>query len=444
MLNESNFFAPSVMMSGEGDDRLMRAVERFGARFSVSEGGEYVERNLPFDPEPRIISADEFGFLERGLRQRVLALNLFLGDVYTKGRILRDKAVPAEFALSSGGFLPQAVGVSPPLGIYANIAGIDLVKGEGKWYVLEDNLRVPSGVSYPLTARKALETLPVYDADMRSSGIEDSLYYGRMLGKMFAEVSQGGICALLTTGKSNCAYYEHSFLAEATGCALCRARDLFVEDDRLYFKGADKVERVGVLYTRVDGVYADPLAFGRSSPFGVPGLFSAYASGNVAVVNAFGCGVADDKGLYGYVPKIIEYYLGEKAILENAPTYLPTLAEDMAYISENISRLVIKSVGDCGGHGVVFAGGLAEAERQELLRKIERDPRGYIAQEMIDFETLPSREGNRKADLRAFVVSGKDIEVWKSGLTRYAREADEFIVNSSHGGGFKDTWVLSR
>ena len=440
----NNLSATSFFRTGEIGDRLMRAVEKFGARFSVMSGGEITERNLPFDPEPRIITADEFDFLERGLRQRVLALNLFLEDVYSVGKVFRDKVVPEEFALFSGGFLPQAVGIRPPLGIYANIAGIDLVKGGGKWYVLEDNLRVPSGVAYPLTARRALEKLSLNEADMCSVGVEDSLCYGHMLGDMLFEVSCGGIGAILTTGRSNCAYYEHTFLAEETGCALCEARDLFVDDDALYFKGADKTERVGVLYTRVDGVFADPLAFGTSSPFGVPNLFSAYAAGNVAVVNAFGCGVADDKGLYGYVPKLIEYYLGERAVLENAPTYLPTKADDMAYIRENFSRLVIKSVGDCGGHGVVFAGGLSRRERSELLGKIEQRPRRFIAQEMIDFEMLPSREGLRKADLRAFVVSGKDVKVWKSGLTRYARSANEFIVNSSHGGGFKDTWVLSR
>ena len=439
--NPSEANPSATLSSGE---KLSKAVASFGARFSVSSGGERIERNLPFDPEPRIITADEFDFLERGLKQRVRALNLFLADVYGEGKILRDSVVPADFAISSGGFLPEVVGVCPPLGVYANIAGIDLVKGGGTWYVLEDNLRVPSGVSYPLTARKALEKLPLTEADMRSVGIEDSLYYKDMLSKMFSEVSRGGINALLTTGRSNCAYYEHTFLAEATGCALCEARDLFVDDDVLYFKGADKTERVGVLYTRVDGVYADPLAFGCSSCFGVPNLFAAYAAGNVAVVNAFGCGVADDKGLYGYVPRLIEYYLGEKAILQNAPTYLPTRGGDMAYIRDNFSSLVIKSVGDCGGHGVVFAGGLEKEKRRELLEKIESAPRNYIAQEMIDFETLPSLDGERKADLRAFVVSGKDVKVWKSGLTRYASAADEFIVNSSHGGGFKDTWVLSR
>lgn len=439
ILGHSRYFSGDAVLSDERT-RLIKAQSAFHAKFSTVEGGMRQERDLPFDPEPRVVSASEFAFLERGLIQRVTALNMFLADVYGEARILGEHVLPSEFVLSSSGFMPHCVGVAPRGGVYAHVAGIDLVKDRsGKWYVLEDNLRVPSGASYPLSARRAMR-----ECGMSEAGIEDSLGYGKLLKGVMDFVSCGGISAVLTSGRSNCAYYEHSTLAELTSSALCEKSDLFVDGDVLYFRGADGMQRVGALYSRIDGVFADPLIFCSDSFVGVPNLFSAYAAGNVAVLNAFGCGVADDKGVYHYVPKMIEYYLGEKPIIENAPTYLPVLKSDLDYIEGNLENLVVKSVDGSGGHGVVFAGRLGYEERARLMSDIRRCPRGYIAQEIIDFESLPTLNGKRKADLRAFVVTGEKSVVWKSGLTRYAGDSDGFIVNSSQGGGFKDTWVLSR
>ena len=434
-----NSFDDGVRRVGE-TAALVRAQAAYGAKFASAAGDGAAERNLPFDPSPRVISADDFARLERGLLQRVAALNLFLSDVYGDAKILKDGVVPKDFVLSSVGFLPQCVGIKPRGGVYAHVAGIDLVHtDEGKWYVLEDNLRVPSGAAYPLSARRAMR-----DCGISESGIEDSLGYGKMLKDALDFFSSGGIRAVLTSGVGNCAYYEHSVLAELTGSALCEGRDLFVDGDVLYFRGADGVERVGALYSRVDGAYADPLSLKSDSFVGVPQLFSAYASGNVAVLNAFGCGVADDKGVYRYVPELIKYYLGESPVFENAPTYLPVIKSELDYIAENLSRLVVKSVDGSGGHGVVFGLTLSEEQKDSLMRDIVRSPRSYIAQEVINFESLPTADGERKADFRAFVVTGETPKVWRSGLTRYAGSDGGLKVNSSQGGGFKDTWVLSR
>lgn len=421
--------------------KLKERLESYGPRFGIyGKDGSFVERCLPFDPLPRIIDGEQFEKLERGLIQRVTALNLFLCDIYSDCRILKDNVIPASFVLSSQGFIARCVGIRPRKGIYAHIAGIDLVKSKaGEWFVLEDNLRVPSGASYPLLARRVLR-----ECGMSDVGACDSLYYGDMLKDALNYVSAGGINALLTSGSGNSAYYEHCALAEATGSALCYGGDLYVDNDVLYFKGAEKVERVGALYSRVSEVFADPLAFRRTSALGVPNLFSAYAAGNVALSNAFGAGVADDKGVYYFVPKLIEYYLGEQPLLKNAPTFLPYYPDDLKYVCENLPQLVVKEVAESGGYGVVFAGNLSKQELRALCRRIKAEPRRFIAQEIIDFEDMQTYDGLRKADFRAFVVSGEKTRVWKGGLTRYAGDESSFIVNSSQGGGFKDTWVLSR
>lgn len=416
------------------------AYDRYGAKFGVKDGDRMLSRNLPFDAEPRILQAKEFEKLADGLVQRVNALNAFLADIYSDCRIVKDGAISPEFVFSSDGFLPCCIGVAPKKGIYAHIAGIDLVEdGEGNWYVLEDNLRVPSGVSYPLTARLALSDIgvPVY-------GAEDTLSYGEMLKSAFEYVSCGGINAVLTPGENNCAFYEHAFLAEQTGSALCRGSDLFADGGAIYFKGASGIERVGCLYSRLDGNFADPLFFRSDSGIGVAGLFSAYASGNIAVVNAFGCGAADDKGIYRFVPKFIEYYLGEKPILPNVPTFLPSESGDMKFIEENLKSLVIKEVSESGGSGVVFASRLGREELAVWKERLRREPRRFIAQKEIDLRRLKVGGGKRRADFRAFVVSGERTAVLKGGLTRFGKNESALLVNSSQGGGFKDTWVLSQ
>lgn len=416
--------------------KLVRAFNDYAPRFGVMLNGVKSERNLPFDPNPRIIAREEFEFLKRGLIQRTDALNAFLNDVYGDCKILKDGVVPADFVLSSQGFLPRCIGIKPRCGVYAHIAGIDLVKSKGgEWFVLEDNLRVPSGVSYPLAARRALKDIGKSGAD-----IVDSSDYGDMLKQVFDYVSCGGIDCVLTPGRNNCAYFEHGYLAEITGSALACGNDLFADSDALYFKGADGVQRVGALYTRVDGVYADPLAFRSTSTVGTPNLFSAYAAGNVAVLNAFGCGAADDKGVYCFVPQLIKYYLGQDAILRQPQTFLPTRGGEMRYIEDNFDRLVIKDVSESGGFGVRFGATLNEAEKAELKAEIAAFPRRFIAQEIVDIEELPSDCGAVKADLRAFVVTSDKTRVWESGLTRFAAK-DSLMVNSSQGGGFKDTWV---
>lgn len=419
--------------------KLVRALNGYAPRFGVKIDGVTSERNLPFDPEPRVIETEEFEFLKRGLIQRADALNAFLNDVYGDCKILKDGVIPADFVLSSQGFLPRCIGIKPRRGIYAHIAGIDLVKSKkGEWYVLEDNLRVPSGVSYPLAARLALK-----DCGMCEFDAVDSLNYGRLLKDAFDFVSCGGIDCVLTPGRGNCAFFEHGFLAEMTNSALACGSDLFADGDVLYFKGADGVQRVGALYTRVDGVYADPLAFRSVSAVGTPNLFSEYAAGNVAVLNAFGCGAADDKGVYCYVPQMIKYYLGQDAVLSQPQTFLPTRGSEMRYIQDNFDSLVIKDVAESGGFGIRFGAALDEEGKAALKAEITANPRRFIAQEVVDIEELPACGGSAKADLRAFVVTSDRTRVWESGLTRFAAK-DSLMVNSSQGGGFKDTWVSFR
>ena len=422
-------------------------MERFGVRFGVYKHGIFNEQLFPFDSIPRIISSDDWAYLEKGLRQRVTALNKFLWDVYHNKRIIKDGIVPEEFVYSSKGYMPECEGISPAGEVYAHIAGIDLVEGkDGQWYVLEDNLRIPSGASYPMIAREI--TRKVSPQTFTQNDVAENRDYARLLATMMEEMNGGrGISVILTPGRYNSAYFEHSYFAEKTGATLAYPGDLFVEDNKVYYAGIYKEKtRVGCIYRRVSDEYMDPLLFEASSLLGIPNVMQAYKAGNVALINAIGNGVADDKGIYYFVPKMVEYYLDEQPILQNAPTYLPYFEKDRDYVLKNIRRLVIKDVSEAGGYGVVFGKDLAEKELADLTKLVRSEPRRWIAQEVIDFKDLEILEGDqtvwRKADLRAFVVSGKAVKVWKSGLTRFSRNPNSFVVNSSQGGGFKDTWVM--
>lgn len=429
-------------------EQINRQLARHGVKFGIYKNGTFKERLFPFDAIPRVITATEWETLSRGLTQRVRALNLFLRDIYGEKKILADGVVPEEFVYRSPGYLAQCEGIVPPGGIYSHISGIDLVKGkDGNWYVLEDNLRIPSGASYPLIARRLCRRCS--PDTFRHNAVADNRQYGELLRRTLDSVNTGGINVVFTPGRYNAAYFEHAFLAEQSGAVLAEAGDLYVRDDVLYYRATHGDCRVGALYRRVSDEYMDPLAFEPSSLIGIPNLTAAYRAGNVAVVNAFGNGAADDKGIYYFVPKMVRYYLGEEAILHNAPTYLPFYEEDRRYVLDHLDSLVIKDVAEAGGYGVVFGSKLSRAELDKMRDTILAQPRRFIAQEVIDFEDLPIMEGSdrveRKADLRAFVLSGaQETVAWPSGLTRFSRNPDSFIVNSSQGGGFKDTWVLSH
>lgn len=430
-------------------DTVNKWMDRFGVRFGIYKNGVFNEQLFPFDPIPRVISHADWSELETGLKQRVKALNMFLYDIYHEKNIVKDGVIPEEFVYSSSGYLPQCEMITPSKNIYSHISGIDLVQAkDGTWYVLEDNLRIPSGASYPMIARNI--TRKVSPETFQANMIYDNRNYSSLLRKTMDYVNvDNGLEVILTPGRYNSAYFEHSYLAEKAGVLLAYADDLIVEDDKVYYKGLyDKKERVGVIYRRISDDFLDPMVFESYSLLGVPNLFRAYAKGNVAIMNAFGNGVADDKGIYYFVPKMVEYYLGEKAILKNAPTYLPYFKEDKEFVLEHLPRLVIKDVAEAGGYGVMFGRDMDAARLAEVRSLVETEPRRWIAQEVIDFIDLEIMEGEekvfRKSDLRAFVLNGEEAAVWPSGLTRYTRNPKSFIVNSSQGGGFKDTWVMKK
>ncbi len=421
---------------------------RYGVRFGIYKNNTFKEQLFPFDTIPRVIGAEEFAFLEKGLKQRVTALNLFIKDIYHEKQIIQDGIVPEEFVYAGSGYLPQCEKVMPPKEIYSHISGIDLVQAKDKsWYILEDNLRVPSGASYPMIARDLCRKCS--PQTFRNNHIEDNRNYAKLLRRTFDNVNTGGHTVILTPGRFNAAYFEHSFLAEQTGAHLASGHELMVENDHLYFIDySGKKERIGAVYRRISDDYLDPMNFKEESLIGIPHIYDVYRKGNVALLNAPGNGVADDKGIYYFVPKMIKYYLGEDAILKNAPTYLPYYPEDMEYVLKNFDDLVIKDVAEAGGYGVVFANKMTAAEKDEFITLLKAEPRRFIAQEVIDFIDIEIMEQGeyvpRKADLRAFVLMADEPLVWKSGLTRFSRNPDSFIVNSSQGGGFKDTWVLSQ
>ena len=429
-------------------DSVNELMARYGVKFGIYKNNEFKEQLFPFDAIPRVIGKEEFEYLEKGLIQRVKALNLFLKDIYSEKNIIKDGVVPEDFVFSSKGYLPQCEGITPPADIYSHISGIDLVQAEDEsWYILEDNLRVPSGASYPMIAREL--TRRVSPQTFNETKIRDNRNYAELLKETMENVNIGGVRVIMTPGRNNAAFFEHSYLAEKTDSILAMASDLVVENNILYYKGFDgSKKRVGVMYRRISDEYLDPMCFLPESLIGIPNLMEAYKAGNVAIINAPGNGVADDKGIYYFVPKMIKYYLGEEAILKNAPTYLPFYEEDRKYVLDNIEKLVIKDVSEAGGYGVVFGRDLSKEQLEEMKNLIIKESRRFIAQEVINFLDLNiMKDGKlvpRKADLRAFVLYGKEIKLWASGLTRFSRDANSFVVNSSQGGGFKDTWILCQ
>ncbi len=427
-------------------DKVNELLARYGVKFGIYKNNVFKEQLFPFDSIPRIIEHDEFSFLEKGLKQRVMALNIFLRDIYSRKQIVKDGIVPEDFIYASSGYMAECEGVYPPRGIYSHISGIDLVKGkDGGWYILEDNLRVPSGASYPMIARDLCRRSS--PDTFHSHRLEENRNYADLLRRTMDYVNPGGHTVILTPGRYNAAYFEHSYLAEKTGAHLVTGSELVVEKDMLYYISSNGTkERVGAVYRRISDEYLDPMNFNPESLIGIPHIYEVFRKGNVALLNAPGNGVADDKGIYYFVPKMIRYYLGEEPILSNAPTYLPFYEEDMKYVLAHFDSLVLKDVAEAGGYGVVFGSTMTKQQKQDFINLLQKEPRRFIAQEVIDFQDLDIVDNGeivpRKADLRAFVLTAEEPMVWKSGLTRFSRNPDSFIVNSSQGGGFKDTWVL--
>ncbi|TLU82783.1 MAG: circularly permuted type 2 ATP-grasp protein [Chlorobium sp.] len=423
-----------------------------GITFTVYGVDEGIERIFPFDLIPRILPADEWKTIERGLVQRITALNEFLFDIYHTQKILKDKVVPAELILGSKHFAREFVGVNPPLGVYIHITGSDIIRDRnGSYMVLEDNLRTPSGVSYMLQNRQAMKrAFPVVFEKYKVRPIEN---YPQELLRTLQEISPPSRrepnVVVLTPGIYNSAYFEHSFLARQMGVELTEGKDLVVNDNRVYTRTTRGLERVDVIYRRVDDSFLDPLVFRPDSKLGVAGLINAYRKGNVALANAIGTGVADDKVIYSFVPKIIRYYLGEDPILENVPTWLASNPSDLKYILENLGSLVVKSANESGGYGMLVGPESTLEEQEKFAEMIVANPRNYIAQPTISLSRHPSFHNDTDLygchiDLRPYVLFGKTITILPGGLTRVALKRGSLVVNSSQGGGSKDTWVIDE
>ena len=419
-----------------------------GIRFTVYGEEEGIERIFPFDLIPRVIPRDEWSLLERGLVQRVRALNLFLHDVYHEQRILGDGRIPAELVFGARHFRREMIGLEPPGGVYAHVAGTDIVRDEhGEYLVLEDNLRSPSGASYMLENRAAMkrEFAPLFER----YGVLGIDQYPQELLAALRSVAPAAAAAptvvLLTPGVQNSAYFEHSFLARQMGIELVEGRDLLCHDDVVYMRTTQGLQRVDVIYRRVDDDFLDPLIFREDSLLGAPGLLNAYRAGNVTLANAPGTGVADDKAVYRYVPEMIRYYLGEEPVLANVPTYLGVDDADRAYMLEHLDELVVKTVDGSGGYGMLIGPTASRKELDSFRRQIVADPREFIAQPTIALSRMPTTSrscGPAHVDLRPFVLSSRLTSVVPGGLTRAALRAGSLVVNSSQGGGSKDTWVL--
>jgi uncharacterized circularly permuted ATP-grasp superfamily protein len=423
-----------------------------GVTFSVYSDSRGTEKVFPFCLVPRPVSAKDFAHLDRGLRQRLTALGLFLDDIYGEQKIFRETAVPAELVLGAAGYRPTLRGVKPPGGVRIHIAGVDLIRDPaGAWRVLEDNLRTPSGVSYVVENRliskrlfpRLFDGARVQRVDLYPSKLADTL-------RSVSPVKTGDTCAVvLTPGPYNSAYFEHSFLARTMGLELVEAPDLFVDQDKVFVRTTRGPRRVDVIYRRTDEAFLDPEVFRADSVLGVPGLMRAYAAGNVALANAPGNGVADDKAVYPFVPEMIRYYLGEQPILEQVDTYVCLRDDDRRYVIDHLDQLVVKAVDEAGGYGMLMGPQSTAEERDEFKRRIEAEPRRYIAQHRIELSTNPtwiadkSRVEPRRVDLRPYVLTGASGPwVLPGGLTRVALVEGSYVVNSSQGGGSKDTWVM--
>jgi len=425
-----------------------RVILNMGMTFGVYGSDEGHEQIFPFDIVPRIVEAPDWTLIDTGLRQRLRALNLFIDDVYHEQKILKDNVIPSELIYSSKGFLKACWGLNPPRGIWCHIAGIDLVRiSDGRYYVLEDNMRCPSGVAYVLEARQVMKrTFPALFEAYRVRPVDE--YPSRLLETLrsLSDLPDPTI-VILTPGSYNSAYYEHSLLAQKMGVELVEASDLVVIDGSVHMRTTKGSQRVDVIYRRINDEYLDPLVFRPDSLLGVPGVMEAYKNGRVAIANAPGTGVADDKAIYAYVPKIINYYLAEEPILPNVPTYVCWERRDRDYVLEHLDQLVVKATNEAGGYGMMIGPQASQQEREDCARRIQADPRNYIAQPTLALSRSPTLvedhiEG-RHVDLRPYVLQGKGFYVLPGGMTRVALRKGSLVVNSSQGGGNKDTWVLS-
>lgn len=447
---------PGEVMRSRREEAEM-IFRRVGITFAVygakDEDGSGTERLIPFDLLPRIIPAHEWESMEKGLVQRVTALNRFLHDVYHDQEIIKAGIIPAEQILNNAQFRPEMMGVSVPHNVYSNISGIDIVRapdaqGNGEYYVLEDNLRVPSGVSYMLENRKMMMRL--FPELFNQNRIAPVAHYPDLLLETLRASAPAATAeptvVVLTPGMYNSAYFEHAFLAQQMGVELVEGQDLFVKDNFVYMRTTRGPRRVDVIYRRVDDDFLDPEVFRPTSTLGCAGLMRAYREGNVVICNAVGTGVADDKSIYPYVPKMVEFYLGEKPILKNVPTYMCRNKDELQYTLDNMKDLVVKEVHGAGGYGMLIGPAATQAEIEDFKKAVIAKPDGYIAQPTLSLSTSPTFVdagiAPRHIDLRPFVLSGSEVQMVPGGLTRVALKEGSLVVNSSQGGGTKDTWIL--
>ena len=431
-------------------DLAIQMFRNHGITFAVYPDAQGTEKVFPFDIIPRVISAQTWRRLEAGLKQRLAALNLFLDDVYGRKLILKQRAVPPETVLSSPQYLREVEGLPVPHGIHSHIAGIDLIRDHtGEFFVLEDNLRTPSGVSYVLANRHVMKrVLPDLFAGYPVRPVEGYVHeLLRHLRWLAPEGVDDPTIVLLTPGINNSAYYEHLYLAKQMGIELVEGTDLVVDQDHVFMRTTHGLDPVHVIYRRLDDEWLDPIFGRQESLVGVAGLVNAYRAGNVAIANALGNGVADDKAVYALVPKIIRYYLGEDPILPNVPTYLCAVDEDRRYVLDHLEQLVVKTVDGSGGYGMLIGPESTKAQREEFRQRITMWPRGFIAQPVVSLSVQPIFDGGRfrrtHQDLRPFVLTGPDVHVTSGGLTRVALRPGSLVVNSSQGGGSRDTWVMA-
>ena len=427
------------------------ALFKMGVTFNVYSDGQGTERIFPFDIIPRIVSAQEWETIEQGLKQRIYALNLFIADIYNEQKILRDSVIPSELIYSATGFLKPCMGLKPPDGIWCHITGTDLVRDrDGRWYVLEDNMRCPSGVSYVLENRRVMKsTFPLVFNTMAIQPVEDySSHLLETLLNLAPDNLPDPTVVVLTPGIYNSAYFEHSFLAQQMGVELVEGRDLIIQDGYLQMRTTKGLQRVDVIYRRIDDDFIDPLAFRADSLLGVPGLMDVYRSGRVAIANALGTGVADDKVIYSYVPQMIRYYLNEEPILSNVPTYLCWEPQQQEHVLANLDKLVVKAANESGGYGMLVGPHATQQQREEFADRIKAAPRNYIAQPTLCLSRVPTLVSDGfegcHVDLRPYILYGKQIYVNPGGLTRVALRKGSLVVNSSQGGGSKDTWVVCK
>ncbi|MDX1520333.1 MAG: circularly permuted type 2 ATP-grasp protein [Anaerolineae bacterium] len=427
-----------------------KALFEMGITFNVYGHESGTEKIWPFDIVPRIIEATEWATIEQGLKQRIHAINLFIDDVYHDQKIIKDTVIPAELVYQSEAYLPNCEGLNPPKGVWCHITGTDLVRDtDGQIYVLEDNLRNPSGVSYVLANRRLMKR--TFPEVLTSADIQPvDVYPTRLLDMLHHIAPNPGpdpLVGLLTPGIYNSAYFEHSYLAYEMGVELVEGRDLVVHDGYVCMKTTKGLQQVDVLYRRINDDFLDPYVFRKDSLLGVPGIMEVYRAGRVALANAPGTGVADDKAIYPYVPKMIKYYLGEEAIIPNVPTYLCTDEKERQYVLENLGNLVVKAANEAGGYGMLIGPASTDKEQAEFADKIKANPRNFIAQPTLALSRVPviiedTFEG-RHVDLRPYILYGEEIYVLPGGLTRVALRKGSLVVNSSQGGGSKDTWVLA-